>query len=146
MTNHPPRSQTAVEEIRAVHSLWISAVNVGDLDRLLTLVTDDLVLLNPQGGPAGREAFATTFAAAHRLFQIRCTSELDEVVVAGDVAYARANDTLTITPRDGGTAAQFAGYRLTIYRKQADGRWLLARDAHTLTETKPEPETQKRDS
>jgi ketosteroid isomerase-like protein len=28
---------------------------------------------------------------------------------------------------------QLAGYRLTVYRKHPDGRWLLARDAHTLT-------------
>ena len=30
--------------------------------------------------------------------------------------------------RDG----QMPGNRITIYRKQPDGRWLLARDAHTL--------------
>ncbi len=28
---------------------------------------------------------------------------------------------------------ELAGHRITIYRKQADGLWLLARDAHTLS-------------
>jgi ketosteroid isomerase-like protein len=28
---------------------------------------------------------------------------------------------------------RLAGHRLTVYRKQLDGRWLLARDAHTLS-------------
>jgi ketosteroid isomerase-like protein len=28
---------------------------------------------------------------------------------------------------------QLAGHRLTVYRKQPDGRWLLVRDAHTLS-------------
>jgi ketosteroid isomerase-like protein len=28
---------------------------------------------------------------------------------------------------------QLAGHRITVYRKQPDGRWLLARDAHTLS-------------
>jgi ketosteroid isomerase-like protein len=28
---------------------------------------------------------------------------------------------------------QLAGHRMTVYRKQAAGRWLLARDAHTLS-------------
>ena len=32
----------------------------------------------------------------------------------------------------GGGGAQLSGHRLTIYRKQPNGRWLLARDAHTL--------------
>jgi ketosteroid isomerase-like protein len=28
---------------------------------------------------------------------------------------------------------QLAGHRITVYRKQDDNRWLLARDAHTLS-------------
>ncbi len=34
-------------EIRTVHSLWINAVNAGDLARLLTLVAEDVVFLTP---------------------------------------------------------------------------------------------------
>ena len=30
-------------------------------------------------------------------------------------------------------ATRLAGHRITVYRKQPDGRWLLARDAHTLS-------------
>jgi ketosteroid isomerase-like protein len=26
-----------------------------------------------------------------------------------------------------------AGHRMTVYRKQRDGRWLLSRDVHTLS-------------
>jgi ketosteroid isomerase-like protein len=42
-------------------------------------------------------------------------------------------DALSVTPRAGGEATHLAGYRITVYRKQSDGRWLLARDAHTLS-------------
>ena len=65
--------------------------------------------------------------------RIRCTSDLEEVVVVGEVAYTRSRDALSVTPRAGGKAAQLAGHRLTVYRKQRDGRWLLSRDVHTLT-------------
>jgi ketosteroid isomerase-like protein len=51
----------------------------------------------------------------------------------GEVAYTRSRDAVTVSPRDGGALVQFAGHRMTVYRKQADGRWLLARDAHTLS-------------
>jgi uncharacterized protein (TIGR02246 family) len=34
-------------EIRTVHSIWIDAVNAGDLARLLTLVAEDVVFLTP---------------------------------------------------------------------------------------------------
>ncbi len=120
-------------KIREVHSTWIDAVNTGDLVRLLTLMADDVVFLNPGQAPLGRDEFSVNFPAAHEQFRIRCSSELEEVVVVGEVAYTRSRDALSVTPRAGGLATQLAGYRITVYREQPDGRWLLARDAHTLS-------------
>lgn len=120
-------------KIRDVHSTWIEAVNVGDLARLLTLMTDDAVFLNPGKVPFGRDGFSPNFLDAHQRLVISCTSELEEVVVVGEVAYTRSRDRLSVTPRTGGEATRLAGDRLTVYRKQSDGRWLLARDAHTLS-------------
>lgn len=119
--------------IREVHSTWIDAVNAGDLVRLLALMADDVVFLNPGRAPVGRDGFSPGFSAGHQESQIHCVSELEEVVVVGEVAYTRARDSLSVTPRAGGETVQLAGHRITIYRKQRDGRWLLARDAHTLS-------------
>ena len=120
-------------EIREVHSTWIDAVNAGDLDGLLTLMTDDVVFLGPGQSPVGRDGFAVNFSAAHQQLRIRCISELEEVVVVGGVAYTRSRDALSVTPRAGGEATQYAGHRITVYRKHSDGRWLLARDAALLS-------------
>ena len=120
-------------EIREVHSTWIGAVNSGDLVRLLELMADDAVFLNPGQAPVGRDGFSANFSDAHQRFRVRCNSELEEAVVSGKVAYTRSRDTLLVTPRVGGEATQLSGYRITIYRRHADGRWLLARDAHTLS-------------
>lgn len=119
--------------IREVHSTWIDAVNAGDLVRLLTLVADDVVFLTPGQVPFGREGFSSNFMAAHQQLRICCTSELEEVIIAGEVAYTRSRDALSVTPRADGKAAQLTGYRMTVYRKQPDGRWLLSRDVHTLS-------------
>jgi uncharacterized protein (TIGR02246 family) len=119
--------------IREVHSAWIDAVNAGDLARLLTLMADDVVFLNPGRAPFGRDGFSPGFSAAHQQARINCISELEEVVIVGEVAYTRCRDSLSVAPRAGGEAMQLAGHRLTVYRKQPDGRWLLARDAHTLS-------------
>jgi uncharacterized protein (TIGR02246 family) len=119
--------------IREVHATWIDAVNGGDLVRLLALMANDVVFLNPGQAPFGRDGFPVGFSAAHQQSRIRCISELEEVVIVGEVAYTLCRDSLSVTPRVGGEATELAGHRITIYRKQSDGRWLLARDANTLS-------------
>ena len=127
------RVGTDERAIREAHSTWIAAVNAGDLVGLLRLVADDVVFLTPGQEPFGRHGFSPGFSAAHQQAQINCVSELEDVVVVGDVAYTLSRDSLSVTPRAGGEAARLAGHRITVYRKQPDGRWLLARDAHTLS-------------
>lgn len=119
--------------IREVHTTWIDVVNAGDLVTLLTLMTDDVVFLNPGQAPFGRNEFPVGFSVAHKQSSIRCISELQEVVIFGEVAYTLCRDSLSVAPRAGGEAVALAGHRLTIYRKQPDNRWLLSRDAHTLS-------------
>ena len=119
--------------IREVHSTWIGAVNAGDLVCLLRLMADDVVFLNPGQAPGGRDGFSPRFSAAHQQARLNCISELEDVVVVGEVAYTLSRDSLSVIPRAGGEAVQLAGHRITVYRKQPDGRWLLARDAHTLS-------------
>jgi uncharacterized protein (TIGR02246 family) len=126
--------------IRELHSTWIDAVNAGDLACLLSLMTDDVVFLSPGRAPFGREGFSAGFTAAHEQARIHCVSELEEVVVVGEVAYARSRDALSVSPRGAGEMTQFAGHRMTVYRRQAAGRWLLARDAHTLCPVEKGPQ------
>ena len=121
------------QAIREAHSTWIDAINAGDLAPLLPMTTDDVVLIIPGEEVIGRDGFAAKFSGAQEQVLIHCVSELKEVVVVGEVAYTRSRDSLTVSPRAGGEVSRLAGDRLTIYRKQPDGRWLLARDANTLS-------------
>lgn len=121
------------QAIREVHMTWINAVNTGDLACLLKLMADDVIFLGPGETPFGRDAFSPRIAAAHNRSRINCISELQDVVVVGEVAYTLSRDTLSVVPRSGGEERRFAGYRSTVYRKQPDSRWLLARDTHTLS-------------
>ena len=119
--------------IREAHTTWIDAVNAGDLVRLLTLMADDVVFLNPGQAPFGRPEFPGGFSAAHQQSRISCLSELEDVVIVGEVAYTMCRDSLSVTPRAGGDATKLTGHRISIYRKQPNGRWLLARDVNTLS-------------
>jgi uncharacterized protein (TIGR02246 family) len=119
--------------IRELQSNWIDAVNAADLARLLTLMADDAVILSSGSAPLGREEFSAAFLAGHKQGRIICRRELEEIVITGDVAYTRGRDTVSLTPFSGGEAIQFAGYALTIWRKQPDGRWVLAREANLVS-------------
>jgi uncharacterized protein (TIGR02246 family) len=125
--------ESDLRAIRELHSTWIDALNAGDLGCLLSLMADDVVFLNPGQAPVGRDGFSSGFSAAQQQARIHCVSELEDVVVVGEIAYTLSRDSLSMTPRAGGAATQLSGHRSTIYRKQPDGRWLLARDAHTLS-------------
>ena len=119
--------------VRGVRAVWIEAVNAGDLACLRTLMADDVVFLSPGRAPVGRDGFSAGFSAAHEQARIRCISDLEEVVVVGEVAYTRSRDALSVIPRIAGEATRLAGHRITVYRKHSGDRWLLARDAHTLS-------------
>src|SRR4051812_35905064 len=106
--------------IRETHTAWIDAVNAGDLSGLFSLMADDVVFVGPGQAPFGRDGFSAGFSAAHERARIRCVSDLEEVVIVGDVAYTRSRDALSLTPRVANEqeATQFAGYRITVYRKR----------------------------
>jgi len=56
-----------------------------------------------------------------------------EVQVMADWAYLRNYLQVSVSPPNGGPLVHRSGYTLTIFRKQSDGRWLLARDANLMT-------------
>jgi uncharacterized protein (TIGR02246 family) len=128
-----PRSEE--QAVRDLHAAWIAAINAGDLAGLLARMADDAVFLGPGREPVGPREFAAGFAAARQPSRIRCVSELQDVVVAGDVAFTVCRDSLDVAPHASGAGIALAGHRMTVYRRQPDGRWLLARDVHTLRAT-----------
>jgi uncharacterized protein (TIGR02246 family) len=95
-------------------------------------MTDDVVFMVPGREPFGKEAFA---AASQGMKDVRIegTSEIREIQVLGDWAYARVYLKVAMTPPGSGTPMRRSGYTLTILRKESDGRWRLARDANLLT-------------
>src|SRR5262245_50471081 len=119
------------QAIRDLVAKWMAASQAGDTAAVLNLMTDDVVFMVPGREPFGKEAFA----AASRDMQgvrIEGKSDIRELKVLGDWAYLRSYLEVKMMP-PGGNAVERSGYTLTIFQKQPDGRWLLARDANLLT-------------
>jgi uncharacterized protein (TIGR02246 family) len=118
-------------KIREVIETWMAATAVGDLPKVLSLMTDDVVFLVPGKEPFGKEAFASS-SAAMKDMRVEGKSEFHELVVTGDWAFCRTHLQVTVTP-PGKSAVRRSGYTLTLFKKQQNGSWLLARDANLLT-------------
>ncbi len=119
--------------IRDVVAKWMDASKAGDTKTVLSLMTDDVVFMVPGQEPFGKMAFDAASASMAGM-EIEGTSEIVELEIAGEWAYMRSRLEMRITA-PGGRSIERAGYTLTIFRKQPDGRWLLARDANLLTVT-----------
>lgn len=123
------------EDERAIRKLvesWMAASRTGDLDTVLSLMTDDVVFMVPGRDPFGKETFAEAskaMAGTH----MEGTSEIVELQVLGEWAFICNRIEVTATPADGASIRR-SGYTLTLLRKEADGRWRLARDANLLAE------------
>src|SRR5262245_44752625 len=117
--------------IRDLVATWMEASRAGDLDTVLGLMADDVVFMVPGQRPFGKAAFRATSEGMKNL-RIDGKSDIQELQVLGDWAYLRNYLEVMVTP-PGSKPMRRSGYTLTILRKEADGRWRLARDANLLT-------------
>jgi uncharacterized protein (TIGR02246 family) len=117
--------------IRQVIEAWMQASREGDTQTVLSLMTEDAVFMVPGRPPFGREAFEQASSAMAGV-RLEGASEIVELQVQGDWAFSRNHIDLTMTPPSGEPVRR-SGYTLTLYRKEADGRWRLMRDANLLT-------------
>lgn len=129
-------SNTTNDDERAIRALvdtWLEATEAGDTQTVLDLMTDDVVFLVPNEEPFGKEAFEAS-SEEMKGVQIEGSSDIQEVQVMGDWAFLRNFLEVTMTPPDDGESVQRSGHTLTIFRKESDGQWRLARDANLVTD------------
>ncbi len=124
---------TDEQAIRNLIDTWLRATRQGDVDTVLDLMTPDVVFL-VAGQPAihGRAAFEQGLRGMLSTHAIESHSEIEEIEVAGDIAWCRTRLSVTVTSKHGNTPMQRSGHTLSILRKQEDGKWRLARDANLL--------------
>jgi uncharacterized protein (TIGR02246 family) len=116
--------------IRNVIDTWLAASKAGDLDTVLRLMADDVLFLVAGRKPFGKVEFAASFHGMKGI-AMEGSSEVQEIEVAGEWAWCRTELRVSVTP-PGGAAIRRAGPVLTIFRKRADGAWVIARDANLL--------------
>jgi uncharacterized protein (TIGR02246 family) len=123
------------EDERAIRELvdtWMSATQTGDTQTVLALMADDVVFMVPGQAPFGKAEFAA-MSTKQQDMRIEGTSKILELQVLGDWAFMRNYIEVSVTPPGATQSVCRAGNTLTVLRKDATGRWLLARDANLVT-------------
>ncbi len=115
---------------------WLRASAAGDVQTMLTMLAEDIVFLVPGQPPFGKQEFQAAWEGPMRGARVESNADLEECIVIGDYACTRTRLAVAITSSDGKTS-RARGYTMSLFRKQPDGRWLLARDANLLTPERP---------
>ena len=118
------------QAIRDLQQDWLKATAKKDLPAIMNMMADDIIFLTPGQPPFGKKEFAAGFETMKQV-NINGSAVMEEVVIFGDLAYARSKMEISITP-PGGETKHLAGHTLAVYRKLADSRWVLARDANMV--------------
>ena len=125
---------TDEQAIRDLVAGWHKATAEGDVDTILGFMAEDAIFLVAGQPPMrGRAAFEQNLRAVLTQHRIESKGEVLEVEVSGSLAYSWASLTVRVMPLSGGAATVRTGSTLSIFRKQANGSWVLIRDANLLS-------------
>ncbi len=121
------------QSIRDVIARWHRASAGGDVDCVLSLMTEDVVFLVAGHPPMrGRAAFEKGLREVIKTHDLTSTGDVQEVRVSGDLAYAWSVLEVGMTPKAGGETSTRSGNVLSVFARQPDGSWQLMRDANLL--------------
>lgn len=122
------------QDIRELVSAWMDATKAGEIEKVLSLMSDDVVFLMPGQPPMGKAGFAAAARAqaGKDAPNVNGTSEIQEITVLGEWAFMWTKLTVVVTPTGGGPSMTRSGHTLSVLKKR-QGKWVLARDANMLT-------------
>ena len=121
------------QQIRELVSTCMEATKAGDIDKVLSLMADDVVFLIPGQPVMRKDGFAAAARAQAGTYAptFDGTSEIQEITVLGDWAFMCSKLTVVALPPGGGPSITRAGHTLSVLRK-LNGQWVVARDANLL--------------
>ncbi len=127
------------EAIQALQQRWFAATTSGDVAEISVLMTEDVEFLVPGRKPFGRQEFLEQFRSMKDSVTLNCSGRYEEIVVTGDMAFAKAWLEIIVTPGSGGQIRHLSGYTLSIFRRSVGGQWRLFRDANLLVPKSTSP-------
>ena len=120
--------QNDEQAIRESVDTWLEASKKHDLTTLLGLLDDDVLFITPGKEPFGKKEFAASNSEVQG-FRMDADIDIKELKVLGEWAWMRSFLNVSFKPVEG-DATKLSGHILTIFRKTAEGKWVIHRDAN----------------
>ena len=124
------QKEADIQAINTVAELWDEADAAGDVDALMSLVTDDFIRMEPNK-PAivGKEAFRESLQQpSNDEYSLQDAKDvIEEIRLAGDWAYVRGSWSGTVVLKAGGDPIHVTSKWMDIRERQKDGSWKISR-------------------
>ncbi len=123
-----------IAAIKELYNQYCIAVSASDLDHFMSLWDDDAIRMDHNNFAIfGKEKIRAHFKVRFDPFNNKMALYGEtEIEVSGDLAFARGNVTLSITPKEKDTTTHFDVKFLDILKRQADGSWKIYIDSPSL--------------
>lgn len=127
-----------MDTIREQIERWVAAVDAGDLDGAVAHRTDDILMFDvppPERGARGTAAYRATWPPFLAWQRGGACFELDELQVTEGVDVAYATALLRCGTPDELAREPERRLRLTLGLRREGGRWRVAHEHHSFTQT-----------
>jgi uncharacterized protein (TIGR02246 family) len=120
-----------IEAIKSMTEKYDATINAGDLDSWMSLYADDAVRM-PPNKPAlfGKDSIRSMMQSFFENYTSDLKETTEEVIVAGNWAFARGTFIITLTPKAGGESIQDSGKWVAFVKRYPDGSWRIYRNIH----------------
>jgi len=129
-TNSAPDLEQARRAVVAADSAWAAAAAAHDLEASVDAMAEDGIMFPPDQAPVvGRTAIRVYMAVAFATpgFSVRWVTGETRVASSGDLGYSFARSRYTV-PDSSGTIRTIFAKGVTVWRREADGRWRCVAD------------------
>jgi uncharacterized protein (TIGR02246 family) len=120
------------QAIRTVIANWLDASTRGDYAALEPMMHPDVQFLTVGNEPMTRDSYREVFENVISTMKLEGTSDVREVQVEGDLAYAWAFISIGFKTAASDVHVERNGNVLSIFKRNAEGQWQLWRDANLM--------------
>lgn len=138
MNNERYGRETDLKAIDQVRELHVAALNAGRAGDWVAQFTDDGVQM-PPNAPAniGKDAIGAWSQGFLGHFRVHFALDVDEVRIMNEWAFERGGYSIALDPKAGGAPLKDSGKYITLYRREPEGTWRMARDIWNSSNSQP---------